>query len=35
MVFIDILEASKFAIMFWIILGLAISSANLLSNEKD
>jgi chromate transport protein ChrA len=32
MVFIDILEASKFAIMFWLLLGLAVGVTR---NEKD
>lgn len=33
MVFIDILEASKFAIIFWLLLGLAVRSVLLNKNE--
>jgi hypothetical protein len=33
MVFIDILEASKFAISFWLMLGISLSSIKLLKNE--
>lgn len=34
MVFIDILEASKFAIMFWLLVGFAVKSV-VLENEKN
>jgi uncharacterized membrane protein YidH (DUF202 family) len=33
-IFIDIFEASKFAIIFWLIMGLAVSLIKSYQNEK-
>lgn len=34
MVFIDVMEASKFALVFWLIIGMAVSTARLVEYEK-